>query len=65
MILVTYHCHRSLTGIGQTLITDEGELADFARWHGEIISTEPYNRDECPILTPAVVKACMGSSPSL
>ena len=65
MTIITYHCHRSLTGIGQTLVMDGADLTEFARWHGEVISTEPYNRDECPILTPAVVKACMGNSPSL
>ena len=65
MILVTYRCRHSLTGIGQTLIADDADLADFARWHGEVIGTEPYNRDACPVLTPAVVQACMGSSPSL
>lgn len=65
MILVTYHCRRSLTGIGQTLIMDDADLADFAYWHGEVISTEPYNREECPVLTPAVQQACIGSSPSL
>lgn len=63
MWLATYSCRFSNTGVGMALVRTEA-MPEFIKRYPDA-EFRIYRPEECSVFTPAVVEACMGSSPSL
>jgi len=61
--LVTYQDHRSANGEGVSII-DADDIVEFGKRHF-ITTCYEYIREADPILTPSVIAACSGTSPSI
>jgi hypothetical protein len=63
MWLAEYSCPRSNTGRGLSIIFTE-DMPSFVERYPDV-EFRLYVREECDVFTPAVVAACIGTSPSI